>query len=224
MNKKVPFILMSISAVLLTACDSKIKKERFTEQLSATKANISFESETLDDVHIAGDKLGFNQTNYKKGEFYSKVSGLILSRNQEYTWKAEDGKYYHYEKNLLVNVDKEITKEEFDVYMENARYDVFAELNKGISETEKLMSEEAEEYYDIQNSYIRTASGEYKFSSTMKYKAIKDGVEEEATRKVTFYMKKNLPVKYVVKTDGESTYKYTYGKAEFTEPNRGTNS
>ena len=114
MNKKIPFTLLAMSTMLLTACDTGISQEKFVEHLNATKANITLESEVLNNVHIK-DKSNLNQTNYKEGEFYSKVSGLILTRVQEYTWKDEDGKYYHYKKSVLEDIDKEITKEQFDV-------------------------------------------------------------------------------------------------------------
>ena len=215
MNKKIPFTLLAMSTMLLTACDTGISQEKFVEHLNATKANITLESEVLNNVHIK-DKSNLNQTNYKEGEFYSKVSGLILTRVQEYTWKDEDGKYYHYKKSVLEDIDKEITKEQFDVYMATARGEICAKLNEGIMECENLLREEPETYINVKNAFYQTANGEYRLNSTMTYKENGDGAEK--TRKVIFLMKKNLPIKYTVKTDSESTTSYTYGNAKFSKP------
>ena len=215
MNKRIPFVLMAMSTMLLTACDTGISQEKFVEHLNATKANITLESEVLNNVHIK-DKSSLNQTNYKEGEFYSKVSGLVLTRVQEYTWKDEDGKYYHYKKSLLEDIDKEITKEQFDVYMATARGEICAKLNEGIMECENLLREEPETYINVKNAFYQTAKGEYRLNSTMTYKENGDGAEK--TRKVIFLMKKNLPIKYTVKTDSESTISYTYGNAKFSKP------
>ena len=166
-------------------------------------------------MHIK-DKSNLNQTNYKEGEFYSKVSGLILTRVQEYTWKDEDGKYYHYKKSVLEDIDKEITKEQFDVYMATARGEICAKLNEGIMECENLLREEPETYINVKNAFYQTAKGEYRLNSTMTYKENGDGAEK--TRKVIFLMKKNLPIKYTVKTDSEGTISYTYGNAKFSKP------
>ena len=204
-----------MSTMLLTACDTGISQEKFVEHLNATKANITLESEVLNNVHIK-DKSNLNQTNYKEGEFYSKVSGLILTRVQEYTWKDEDGKYYHYKKSVLEDIDKEITKEQFDVYMATARGEICAKLNEGIMECENLLREEPETYINVKNAFYQTAKGEYRLNSTMTYKENGDGAEK--TRKVIFLMKKNLPIKYTVKTDSESTTSYTYGNAKFSKP------
>ena len=217
MNKKIPFTLLAMSTMLLTACDTGISQEKFVAQLNSTKANITLESEVLDNVHIT-DKSSLNQTNYKEGEFYSKVSGLILTRVQEYTWKDEDGKYYHYKKSVLENVDKEITEEQFNVYMATARGEICAKLNEGIMECENLLREEPELYTDVKNAFYQTAKGEYRLNSTMLYKTNDNGEEVTKQRKVIFLMKKNLPIKYTVKTDSDSTTSYTYGNAKFSKP------
>ena len=219
MNKRIPFVLMAMSTMLLTACDTGISQEKFVEHLNATKANITLESEVLDNVHIQ-DKSSLNQTNYKEGEFYSKVSGLILTRVQEYTWKDEDGKYYHIKKSLVENIDKEITEEQFNVYMATARGEICAKLNEGIMECENLLREEPEMYTNVKNSFYQTAKGEYRLNSTMTTKVMEESQEVEKTRKVIFLMKKNLPTKYTIKLDSSSTVSYTYGNAKFTKPER----
>ena len=206
-----------MSTMLLTACDTGISQEKFVEHLNATKANITLESEVLNNVHIK-DKSNLNQTNYKEGEFYSKVSGLILTRVQEYTWKDEDGKYYHYKKSLLEDIDKEITKEQFDVYMATARGEICAKLNEGIMECENLLREEPETYINVKNAFYQTAKGEYRLNSTMTTKVMEESQEVEKTRKVIFLMKKNLPTKYTIKLDSSSTVSYTYGNAKFSKP------
>ena len=219
MNKRIPFVLMAMSTMLLTACDTGISQEKFVEHLNATKANITLESEVLDNVHIQ-DKSSLNQTNYKEGEFYSKVSGLILTRVQEYTWKDEDGKYYHIKKSLVENIDKEITEEQFNVYMATARGEICAKLNEGIMECENLLREEPDMYTNVKNSFYQTAKGEYRLNSTMTTKVMEESQEVEKTRKVIFLMKKNLPTKYTIKLDSSSTVSYTYGNAKFTKPER----
>ena len=217
MNKRIPFVLMAMSTMLLTACDTGISQEKFVEHLNATKANITLESEVLDNVHIQ-DKSSLNQTNYKEGEFYSKVSGLVLTRVQEYTWKDEDGKYYHIKKSLLENIDIEITEEQFNVYMATARGEICAKLNEGIMECENLLREEPEMYTNVKNSFYQTAKGEYRLNSTMTTKVMENSEEVEKTRKVIFLMKKNLPTKYTIKLDSSSTVSYTYGNAKFSKP------
>lgn len=219
MNKRIPFVLMAMSTMLLTACDTGISQEKFVEHLNATKANITLESEVLDNVHIT-DKSSLNQTNYKEGEFYSKVSGLVLTRVQEYTWKDDDGKYYYIKKSVLENVDKELTEAEFNVKMATFRGEICAKLNEGIMECENLLREEPEMYTNVKNSFYQTAKGEYRMNSTMTTKVMDGSQEVEKTRKVIFLMKKNLPTKYTIKLDSSSTVSYTYGNAKFTKPER----
>ena len=48
MNKKIPFTLLAMSTMLLTACDTGISQEKFVAQLNSTKANITLESEVLE--------------------------------------------------------------------------------------------------------------------------------------------------------------------------------
>ena len=219
MNKRIPFVLMAMSTMLLTACDTGISQEKFIEHLNATKANITLESEVLDNVHIT-DKSSLNQTNYKEGEFYSKVSGLVLTRVQEYTWKDDDGKYYYIKKSVLENVDKELTEAEFNVKMATFRGEICAKLNEGIMECENLLREEPEMYTNVKNSFYQTAKGEYRMNSTMTTKVMDGSQEVEKTRKVIFLMKKNLPTKYTIKLDSSNTVSYTYGNAKFTKPER----
>ena len=76
---------MATATMLLTACDTKISQDKFVAQLEATKANITLDSEALDNVHIY-NKLSVHNINYKEGEFASEVNGLILTRTQKYTW------------------------------------------------------------------------------------------------------------------------------------------
>ena len=217
MNKRIPIILMAMSTMLLTACDTGISQEKFVGQLNSTKANITLDSEVLDNVHIQY-KSSLNQINYKEGEFYSYASGLILTNVREYTWKGDDGKYYHYKKSLIDNVDTEISKETFDIYMATARGEICAKLNEGIAECENLLRDEPVGYTNVKNSFYQTVKGEYRLNSTMTYKASEEA--EEQTRKVMFLMKKNLPIKYTVKIDSESTVKYSFGNASFTAPER----
>ena len=217
MNKRIPIILMAMSTMLLTACDTGISQEKFVGQLNSTKANITLDSEVLDNVHIQY-KSSLNQINYKEGEFYSYASGLILTNVREYTWKGDDGKYYHYKKSLIDNVDTEISKETFDIYMATARGEICAKLNEGIAECENLLRDEPVGYTNVKNSFYQTVKGEYRLNSTMTYKASEEA--EEQTRKVMFLMKKNLPIKYTVKLDSESTVKYSFGNASFTAPER----
>ena len=74
MNKRIPMILMSMSAVLLTACDTGISQEKFVNQLESTKANVTLDSNVLDNVHIQ-DKSSLNQINYK--ELWIKTSIVV---------------------------------------------------------------------------------------------------------------------------------------------------
>ena len=220
MNKRIPMILMSMSAILLTACDSGISQEKFVSQLESTKANVTLDSNVLDNVHIQ-DKSSLNQINYKEGEFYSYASGLILTNVREYIWKDEDGKYYHYKKSLLENVDVELTEEAFNIKMATKRGEICAKVNEGIMECENLLKDEPVGYIsDVKNSFYKTVKGEYRLNSTMTYKANEEA--EEQTRKVIFLMKNNKPIKYTVKLDSESTVKYSYGNAKFTKPERNT--
>lgn len=210
---------MATATMLLTACDTKISQDKFVAQLEATKANITLDSEALDNVHIY-NKLSVHNINYKEGEFASEVNGLILTRTQKYTWIDENGRYYHYEKSLITSIDKEITKAEFDIYMATARGEICAKLNEGVANCENMLKEQADDsvYYNVKNSFAQTINGEYKMNSTMNYKTTEDGQEVEATRKTTFIFKKNLPVKYTINDNGENYYKYTYGNAEFKKP------
>ena len=220
MNKRIPMIIMSMSAVLLAACDSGISQEKFVSQLENTKANVTLDSNILDNVHIQ-DKSSLNQINYKEGEFYSYASGLILTNVREYIWKDEDGKFYHYKKSLVENVDEEITEESFNIKMATKRGEICAKVNEGIMECENLLKDEPTGYIsNVKNSFYKTVKGEYRLNSTMTYK-VSEEVEEQ-TRKVIFLMKNNKPIKYTVKLDSESTVKYSYGNAKFSAPERNT--
>ncbi len=218
MNKRIPFILMSMSAVLLTACDSGISKEKFVSQLESTKANITLDSEVLDNVHFQ-DKSTLNHVNYKEGEFYSYAYGLILTNVREYYWKDEDGKYYHYKNSIAGQVYEEISEETFTIRMATKRGEICAKLNEGIMECENLLKDEPTGFIsNVKNSFYKTAKGEYRLNSTMTYKVSEEA--EEQTRKVMFLMKNNKPIKYTVKLDSESTVKYSFGNAKFTKPER----
>ena len=229
MNKKVPFILIAMSAMVLTACDTKISQDKFVAQLETTKANITLDSEALDNVHMS-NKLNVNVIDYKKDEFYINTTfamALIIPIiTKYYTWKDEDGKYYHAEEHTITsnNQYKEITKEQFDVYMASGRGDICAKLNEGVANCESMLKEQPEDsqYYNIKNSFVQTINGEYKMTSTMNYKTTQDGSEVEKTRKTTFIFKKNLPVKYTINDNGESFYKYSFGKAELRKPEKPT--
>ena len=227
MNKKVPFMLMTLSTLLLAACDSKVSQEKFVEQLSAVEANITLDSEKLDNVHMQ-NKLGINKIDYKEGEFYVNTTdalALIIPIITElYTWREGDSeanyKYYHAEKHTITSNNKwnEITKEQFDVYMDNGRAEVCAKLNEGIVSCRGLLKseEEQEQYKNTKNSFSKNSmNGEYKMKSSMTYDYVNGEETVEKKRTATFIIKNNLPVKFTVKDDGsESFYKYSFGKAE----------
>ena len=225
MNKKVPFMLMTLSTLLLAACDSKVSQEKFVEQLSAVEANITLDSEKLDNVHMQ-NKLGINKIDYKEGEFYVNTTdalALIIPIITElYTWREGDSetnyKYYHAEKHTITSNNKwnEISKEQFDVYMANGRAEVCAKLNEGPTACRNFLKDEPEGgYYNVKNSFAKTISSEYKMTSNSNYKAMENEQEVEKTYKTTFIFKNGLPVKYTVKNNGsESFYKYSFGKAE----------
>ncbi len=223
MNKKVPFILVALSSIALTACDAGIKQEKFVEQLNKVKDNIALTSDALNDVHIQ-ENSSLNQTNYKEGEFYSKVSGLVLTRVVEYVWKEGD-KFYHYANSILNKVDKEITEEEFTLKMATFRGKICEQLNMGVIECENLLKEEPETYTNVQNKFYKTMEGQYRMNSTMTQVTLdNNGNEVESTRKVMFLIKNGLPVKFTTKTESETKYSYSFGKAKFTAPERNTNN
>ena len=224
MNKKVPFMLLAVSTMLLTACDTKVSQEKFVAQLDATKANVTLDSANLDNVHMS-NKLNINVIDYKKDEFYINTTQalaiIIPIISKYYTWKEGD-KYYHAEEHTITSNNKysEITKEEFDVYMATGRGEVCAKLNEGITNCDNMLKEQPEgsQYYNVKNSFVQTAAGEYKMTSTMNYKTTEDGEEVEKKRTTIFVFKKNLPVKYTIKDNGETFYKYSFGKAELRKP------
>lgn len=223
MNKKVPFILVALSSIALTACDAGIKQEKFVEQLNKVKDNIALTSDALDNVHIQ-ENSSLNQTNYKEGEFYSKVSGLVLTRVVEYVWKEGD-KFYHYKKSLIQTVDTEIDETAFTTLMATYRGKICEELNMGVIECENLLKDEPETYKNVQNKFYKTFEGQYRMNSTMTAVTLDENNNEvESERKVMFLIKKGLPAKFTTKTDSETKYSYSFGNAKFTAPERNTNN
>ena len=211
-------ILVLSSVLLMTGCSKKLSEDKFKEVLQSVTDTVNAGTEVTN-VHIK-DNAQYTY-DYKEGEFfrYHSFALLILVpvTDTVCTWE-EDGKYYHYKKSVLENVDKEITEEQFNVYMATARGEICAKLNEGIMECENLLREEPELYTDVKNAFYQTAKGEYRLNSTMLYKTNDNGEEVTKQRKVIFLMKKNLPIKYTVKTDSDSTTSYTYGNAKFSKP------
>ncbi len=229
MNKKIPFMLLAVSSILLTACESKLTQEKFVEKLNATKANVVITSDKLNNVHMQ-NRFGIHKMNYKEGEYFTdETAGVVIIIpiiTKHFYW-AEGGKYYHAEVHTNSKNDKylEITKEAFDGYMQAGKAKICEYLNQGINECEKLMNppenDDSFKYYDIKNGYKKNAYGEIQMTSTMKYKYMDGENEVEKSRTVKFYMKNDLPLKYDVKDDGsESFYKYSFGKAELNKPEK----
>ena len=226
MNKKVPFILLALGSLVLTACETNIKQEKFVSILDATEANVTMESDNLNNVHMQ-NKLGVNKIDYKEGEFYINTTNalalIIPIITELYTWREGDSeanyKYYHAEKHTITSNTKwaEITKEQFDVYMATGRGEVYAKLNQGITSCRNMLkpAEEQEQYKNIKNTFYKTAGGEYKMYSTMTYDYVDGEETKEKKRSTTFTIKNNLPVKFTTKDDGsESFYKFSYGNAK----------
>ncbi len=226
MNKKVPFILLALGSLVLTACDTNIKQDKFVSILEATEANVAMDSDKIDNVHMQ-NRLGVNKIDYKEGEFYINTTNalalIIPIITELYTWREGDSeanyKYYHAEKHTITSNNKwaEITKEQFDVYMATGRGEVYAKLNQGITSCKNMLkpAEEQETYKNIKNSFKKTMSGEYKMisSATYDYQDGENTVERQY--KVTFAIKNNLPLKFTTKDNGsESFYKFSYGDAK----------
>lgn len=224
MKYKLPLVILTMSTVLMTGCFAKtITKEKFDEAMVTVKQNI----ENVTNVHIK-DKIQHTY-DYKEGEFYRYNQFALLLvvpiAETECTW-VEDGKYYHFYSNSTdskKNENKEITAEEFSVYMLKHKVEIQTVLNRPFEEM-KLFDGSNPDYSEITNSY-KYSSLEKSYSLTTKAKfkvtLYEDGQDKTEYKDVkeTYEFKKNLPSKWTKKLDGDSTWKYTYGKAEFKNPN-----
>ena len=76
MNKKIPFMLLAVSTILLTACESKLSQEKFVDKLNATKANVVITSDKLNNVHMQ-NRLGVHKLNYKEGEYFTDETAAL---------------------------------------------------------------------------------------------------------------------------------------------------
>ena len=226
-------LLVLLPTLLTTGCfSSSIKEDKMKEVVAEVESNVN--SGNFTNVHI-NDKIQ-HKFDYKEGEFYrySDFALLLIVPITELvcTWK-QDGKYYHYEKysaNEKKNVDKEITKEEFDTYMAAHKLTVQYQLNVPVTASKKLLKTyQYDEYTAVK--YKDVVDTSYKYNSFEKEYTQKgtglyditqyeDGGEKTITKeeKHTINYKNGLPSSWTIKGDSEQKWKYSYGKAEFKNP------
>ena len=97
-------------------------------------------------------------------------------------------------------------------------------MQKMLDEVDMLRTASNVDFLDINNSYSYSSfSKEYEMKSKSKYKVTTYQEGQEVTENKdcteTFVFKDYLPTKWTKKLDGETTWKFTYGKATFTNPN-----
>lgn len=226
---KSALMLLSIP-MLLTGCfRNSVSKEKFLNQLDEAKAETAIESTKVDNVQIH-NKLNIESWNYKVGEFYSHhyfAIALIVPINYgEYTW-TEDGKFYHATK--IVGKDlttSEITKEQFENYMEGHRATISGKLREPILSTESYLYGN-DDTYKVESSKLtyQPLSKEYRsVVVTSTQEPDPNNYEQTITRKrtFTFVFKNKLPKTYTTKEnwDGgsEQKWSYSYGDAKFHNP------
>ena len=225
-------LLALSSALLLAGCDKSLSKEAFMDAYNQAKEYTQVTNTDIKNVHIQ-NKLGNESYNYKEGEFYShKLFALLLIvpiTTDVYTWK-EDGKFYYAERHTdsKKNIDKEITEEQFNTYMEGFRVTLFAKLAEPFVLADNLLSDNQEGYKEVSNKYKKTFKGAYSLVSKVTNEQENTTYDENnnpvttVETKTTNYnleFKNNLPAKYYSKVDkSETTWTYTYGKAELKKP------
>jgi len=237
MKKITVITLASLAAITLTGCDKSLKKEQFAAVLDDVQSTV-LSGEQTKNVHI-NNKLSVNAYNYKEGEFYSYRSFftviLITTDVYDCVW-GNDGKYYHATRNKINGVGSEsyneITKDEFDSLMLEKKTTITEQLMIPVNSSRRLMREEnpegaSEVYTSFKNSYkYSQIDKKYSMTSNVTYNTpSKDNPEEtiEAKKTLTFTYKNNLPSTFKTKdVNGKNTstqeWKYTYGKAEFYQP------
>lgn len=230
---KKSLLLVLLPCLLTTGCfSSSINEDKMKEVVNEVEAKVSAGDFT--NVHI-NDKIQ-HKYDYKEGEFYrySDFALLLIVPITELvcTW-TQDGKYYHYEKysaNEKKNKDEEITKEQFDLYMAEHKKSVQYQLENPVKASKKLLGTYKYEETDY-TKYKSIKDTSYKYNSFEKEYTQKgtgvydvtlyeDGVEKtvEKEDKYTIVYKNGMPVKMTTKNDGDQTWKFSYGKAEFKNP------
>ena len=233
---KKSILLVLIPTLFTTGCfSSSISEDKMKQVVSDIETNI--DNGNFTNVHIR-DKLQY-QFDYKEGSFYRYHNFALLIlvpiTDTEATWE-ENGKYYHYEYNSMTKktIDEEIDKAAFDTYMVKHKASIAAQLMAPVNASKKLLGTydygeiPVNKYEDIQGASYKLNSFEKKY--TQKGTGIyyvdmyEDGVEKRVEKqdKHTIVYKNSLPIEWTTKNDGESKWKYSYGKAEFTNPKQKT--
>ena len=221
-------LLVLLPCLLTTGCfSSSISEDKMKEVVSEVEAKVSAGDFT--NVHI-NDKIQ-HKYDYKEGEFYrySDFALLLIVPITELvcTW-SQDGKYY--EELLNMMFDGKITKEQFDEYMAEHKKSVQYQLMNPVNASKKLLGTyQYDDPYVTQYKEVKDPS--YKYNSfekeyTQKGTGIyevtlyEDGAEKTVQKedKYTIVYKNGKPVKMTIKNDGDQTWKYSYGKAEFKNP------
>ena len=226
MKKRALFTLLPLSAIALTGCFSfynQIDQEKFLEYIDTVEEAINIDNPTLENVKI-GKKLGADDYNYKEGEFFHHswwVGWLIVPIvKTEATWK-ENGQYFYYcydpwnEKN---RVDKEITEEEFETRMSSHKNEVINRLTEVLNKTKSFFDSESETTY--QTTTYKDNYNSYKVVAEYEAPDYSTADEDDFIKgKHTVVFSKSLPAKWDFK-DGDSSnyYRYSYGKAKFSNP------
>lgn len=225
--KKLSFVtLLSIAAMALVGCgDKKISQETFAAQLQDVKTHLTVNNDDITDVHI-NDTLSIEVYNYKEGEYstyrYFAVALIIPISYGDYTWKEEDGRFYHYHDDIISSHDKwsEITEEQFNDYMAAGKQKLLDTMMVPVLLAEGLMNGGTETYSNAKCTFYQTYKKYFKLSATATYKTTdSSGQEVDANAKITLEFKDKLPTKFQTQKDGKSTWKYTYGDSTFTRPN-----
>ena len=217
---------------MLTGCLSKsVSKDKMKEVVLAAETNIT--EGNFDNVH-AKDTNQYTY-DYKEGNFFrSHMFALILVvpvTETICTWE-QDGKYYHYEKHTTSSkdVDKEITKDEFDTYMAAHKATMKSLLMSPISQSKKLLEpenipeEDPVKYETVKKeSYKADMSGKtytQKGTGVYKQSVYQNGGEQilEKEWSNTIKYTNNFPTEWSYNNDGKKKWNYSYGKAEFKNP------
>lgn len=170
-------------------------------------------------IHI-NTKLSVDRYDYKESEYYSYyLFALILIvsiTSGEYTWK-EDDKYYHAETHTDSSKDKyfEITKAQFDSYLETHKQKIWSLIGEPISRVSSLIDIIENDFYkDVKQSCYAHSKG-VGFSANATSKNL-----EDTKYKVTVEFQNLLPllnktITYTGNTKSESYYEYHLNEAKF---------
>ena len=228
MTKQKKIISLMLLPLILTSCGKKITSQEAVELADKFNANAVA---NCPKEFSAKAKITYTLL-YKEGEFFSEshfaLAIIVPLAWGSQTWKADDGKYYR--KVTEINSKKssfnEITKDQFDYYMEAHKTTVLKTITDVCQSASTMAKyEENKDLIPYQNATVeanyKSANEEHLVENVIV--TYKDNDERQHILTNNFTFKKGLPVQHkttekIDDTKTETVYKYTYSKVKFSAP------